>query len=88
MPRTLPLLSTNCQVACELVRKTDFSCLLLAAGLTGTCQHQLQCNFTTHTVTRWPVSDSQVGDVCLHWHSCASDQVSRELVTVQVRGSA
>ncbi len=39
-------------------------------------------------VTRWPVSDSQVGDVCLHWHSCASDQVSRELVSVQVRGSA
>ncbi len=39
-------------------------------------------------VARWPVSDSQVGDVCLHWHSCASDQVSRELVTVQVRGSA
>ncbi len=39
-------------------------------------------------VTRWPVSDSQVGNVCLHWHSCASDQVSRELVAVQVRGSA
>ncbi len=39
-------------------------------------------------VTRWPVSDSQVGNVCYHWHSCASDQVSRELVAVQVRGSA